>query len=112
VALFDEKMIENKTIKTLTEKKIYLAAALIYYVYFNLQDSKILESILWNNDNSTFEPHQLKVQIGDYKYNIGGYSAYTTMQEVREIDGEKNVVIRYNLDSNENYMFQNVTNVF
>ncbi|TNK93847.1 ABC transporter permease, partial [Mycoplasmopsis pullorum] len=25
VALFDEKMIENKTIKTLTEKKIYLA---------------------------------------------------------------------------------------
>ncbi|WP_027121189.1 ABC transporter permease [Mycoplasma leonicaptivi] len=105
--LFNENSLNNRTIKTLSEKKLYFATALLYYAYFNFNDSKILDAILYNPRTQAFDPHSVEVKIDEGTYRIGGYSSFETKQEV--ID--KKIKIRYDLNPSENYMFQTLDQV-
>ncbi|VEU70780.1 ABC transporter permease [Mycoplasmopsis glycophila] len=111
--VFNPNSIENKIIKTDTEKKIYLATALIYYLYFAQNNSILMESILLNdNQQNGYAPQQFSFQINNHQYLIGGYSSYIPVQEVKNIDGEDKIIIRYNLHQSDNYLFQKTKEVY
>ncbi|WP_051617780.1 hypothetical protein [Mycoplasmopsis iners] len=119
ITVFDSSAIESKKIKTIIEKKVYLATALIYSIYFNSFGSNLLDAILLNEKDitssvktNTFNPQQFNIQINENNYLIGGYSSYTPIQEVREIDGNNKIIIRYNLHESDNYLFQNIDQVY
>ncbi|VEU75629.1 ABC-type transport system involved in multi-copper enzyme maturation, permease component [Mycoplasmopsis maculosa] len=111
--LFNEQSLKNKTIKSEQELKIYLASALIYYLYFNNQDSFLLKSLLKNDDETLdYTPSKIQLTFGENTYFVGGYSSYETKQEVKEINGENKVIIRYQLNESDNFMFQAVNEVY
>ncbi|WP_129724688.1 ABC-2 transporter permease [Mycoplasmopsis gallopavonis] len=113
VTAFNPIAIENKQIKTTTEKKIYLATAMLYYAYFSFNNSQIVQAILINPDlEKNYEQDKLTLLIGKFKYKIGGYSSYTPVQEVSTINDEQKVIIRYNLEESNNFLFQEVANVY
>ncbi|MCU4706701.1 ABC transporter permease [Mycoplasma sp. CSL7503-lung] len=111
--VLNSKSLQTKEIKNITEKKIYLSVAILYYAYFNFMNTKnqiIVDSILINPvDELEYTPSQLSLQIGDFKYSIGGYSQYTPKQEI----GDNNkIIIRYELTKSDNYLFQTSNEVF
>ncbi|KUH47496.1 ABC transporter permease [Mycoplasmopsis meleagridis] len=113
VTLFNPLSVENKTIKNELEKKLYLFTALIYYAYFNLNDQNITKALLANEDDKMyFSPSQFKINLGGFNYFIGGYSSYTPIQEVQGEGENKKVIIRYNLEENNNYLFTPVKDVY
>lgn len=73
--------IRQPQIKSIIEKKIYLATALIYYIYFHHQNSPILLTLLKNSDtNKNYAPSSYQVNIDGEIYLIGGYAGYETQQ--------------------------------
>ncbi|MBN4084697.1 ABC transporter permease [Mycoplasma sp. CSL10166] len=111
--VLNPKSLQTKEIKNITEKKIYLGIAILYYAYFNFmntENQQIVDSILINPvDELEYTPTQLTLQVGDFKYNIGGYSQYTPKQEI----GDNNkIIIRYELTKSDNYLFQTSNEVF
>ncbi|WP_426461532.1 hypothetical protein [Mycoplasma hafezii] len=113
VTVFNQTAIKNKLIKTDTEKKVYLATALLYHIYFNFNQTPLANAILLNEDISkSYTPSQFKIQINGLDYLIGGYSQYTPIQEVTTIDDSPKVIIRFNLTKSDNYVFQTLDTVY
>ncbi|UUM19388.1 ABC transporter permease [Mycoplasma sp. 1018B] len=113
VTIFNTNSISNKIIKTQIEKKIYLTVAMLYYIYFAQNNETLLEIIL-SNDNVNLEstPSVFKVKINNFNYYIGGFASYSAMQEVREKNNEKKIIIRYSLNKNDNYLFQPLDQIY
>ncbi|MGV2392607.1 UNVERIFIED_CONTAM: hypothetical protein O8I53_06355 [Campylobacter lari] len=119
LTLFDEQSLKDKKIKNLTELKIYLITAILYYLYFTDNSSDLLKAVLINDsndeklvkfDSNVFNPSKIEVTLGEQIYYIGGYASYEAKQEVN--DETKNVIIRYDLIPSDNYVFQTVDNVY
>lgn len=121
--LFKE-IINPREIKNQTEKKIYLITTMLYYLYFNHQDSVILDKILKNdNEQNGYAPQKIKVFVDGHNYFIGGYKNYAVTQYPKEVtekdSGEgvvrerkiKTIVYRYELEDSDNYLFQAVEEV-
>lgn len=129
---------DKKILKTPREKKIYLATALIYYAFLTYNDSKLVDAILFNVNQGNYNQTHYKVKIDGINYNIGGYRSYVPRQEVKsesEINKFKNdnsnkpnsnnennnssntnqrkkvIVIRYDLNKSDNYLFQPLNNL-
>ncbi|MDQ0513936.1 ABC-2 type transport system permease protein [Mycoplasmoides fastidiosum] len=100
---------DTNLIKNVTEKKIYLATALIYYLYFAQNDSGLLKNLLQNDDpNLAYTPQRFSLQISSNNYFIGGYSSYVPVQQVVD----QKVVSRYTLNESNNYLFQPVKEAY
>ncbi|WP_322961004.1 ABC transporter permease [Mycoplasmopsis cynos] len=117
--VLNSSSLNNKKIKTLTEKKIYLATAFIYYLYFTFNDSYIVDALLYNLATENEDPHSYSVKIDGFQYNIGGYASYTPKQEIQTVNDtksdnnkERRVIIRYNLQPSNNYLFQPLEEVY
>ncbi|WP_406614512.1 hypothetical protein ACJA23_01180 [Mycoplasma corogypsi] len=108
VTVLDPNAIKNKIIKSETEKKLYLTVALMYYVYFRYQDSRLLGAILFNETKKDRSPSQLTIFLDNFNYNIGGFSSFAAKQQV--IDNK--VAIRYELQASDNYLFQTTDNIY
>lgn len=107
--VLDENAIKNNKIKNLTEKKVYLAVGLLYYLYFAHNDSFLTKALLSNEDPLEKDnPSKIVLEIDGYKYEIGGYSSFTAKQEVKN----DKVVIRYELEPSDNYLFQKVNELY
>ncbi|WBP84324.1 ABC transporter permease [Mycoplasmopsis edwardii] len=111
--------LESKKIKTLSEKKIYLATAFIYYIYLTYNNSYLTDALLFNVANQNEDPHSYNILIDDFRYNIGGYGSYTAKQEIQVIPSERDedksdrkVIIRYDLQKSDNYLFQPLDQVW
>ncbi|QKT05127.1 ABC transporter permease [Mycoplasma sp. OR1901] len=111
--VLNPRSLQNKDIQNITDKKVYIASSLLYYAYFNFMNTsnqKIIDSILSNNfEELKYTPSQISVRIGEFKYNIGGYSQYTPKQEVND---ENKIIIRYELTKSDNYLFQATDEVY
>lgn len=94
----DINKVENQV-----QKKVYLATALIYWLYFNKQNSEILDSFLQNEKNN-FDPGSIFVKIDQQNYQIGGFSSFSAEQRVVE----NKVIKRFNLTKSNNFLFQPV----
>lgn len=109
IAIFDPFALKERKISSLTEKKVYLASAFLYYLYFSNNDSKLLRATLKNERiRDAYEPSIFKIQIGEFNYQIGGYASYEKIQKVQD----QKVVIRYNLKPSNNFLFQKVKEVY
>ncbi|MCV3743839.1 ABC transporter permease [Ureaplasma sp. ES3154-GEN] len=95
------------------QKKVYLITSMIYWIYFNKQDSDILDYLLKNNNpNLEYTPSQIEVTIDGYVYYIGGYESYSLTQHSKENkQGLRTIVHRYELNRSKNFVFQNVSEV-
>ncbi|WP_027333279.1 ABC-2 transporter permease [Mycoplasmoides gallisepticum] len=111
ITVLEDSSITNKIIKSNIERQIYLTVALVYYIYFNQNNDLLTTALLFNNkldDNSNnFTPKQLSFNYGAYTYHIGGYTNYSTKQEVQN----NKVIIRYDLKQSNNFVFQPVTQI-
>ncbi|CAC13370.1 unknown; predicted coding region [Mycoplasmopsis pulmonis] len=97
--------IDLQKIKNLTEKKVLIGVSLIYYLYFNYQNSPLLKTLLENdNPNLKYTPQQIQLLINNEKYNIGGYSSFVQVQQAVN----NKIIFRYNLEKSNNYLFQTV----
>ncbi|QNM93829.1 ABC transporter permease [Mycoplasma sp. Pen4] len=108
VSVLRSDAFENKIIASEQERQIYLVTALIYYLYFTFNDSKIQDAILID-ENSLYEqdnyaPSQFTFRFGEYNYNIGGYASYHVKQQV--VDNK--VKMRFDLVKSDNYLFSTV----
>lgn len=121
--LFKE-IINPREIKNQTEKRIYLITTMLYYLYFNHQNSIIVDKILRNdNEQLGYAPQKIKVFVDGYNYFIGGYKNFAVTQYPKEITekdkGEgvervrkiRTIVYRYELEDSDNYLFQAVEEV-
>ncbi|TPE57570.1 ABC transporter permease [[Mycoplasma] falconis] len=108
--LFDIYAEKNGTIKSPEERKIYLAITLIYFEYFKNNESNLIKSLLKvDTDKNTYAANPINIKIGQYQYQIGGYSSYNTKTEVRN----DKVVVRYELEeSKNNFLFQTSDQVY
>ncbi|MHA0306157.1 ABC transporter permease [Mesomycoplasma ovipneumoniae] len=97
----DITQIENQV-----QKKIYLATSLIYWLYFNKQNSFVLNNLL-KNDKNTFDPAPFFVKIDQQNYQIGGFSSFSAEQ--RLVDNR--VIKRFNLAKSNNFLFQPVLQI-
>ncbi|MGY6172434.1 hypothetical protein ACW95P_03770 [Candidatus Mycoplasma pogonae] len=102
-------IIDTHQITNLTEKQIYIITALAYYLYFSTENQELLQTLL-KNDNSELEytPSSLVVKLGEYNYNIGGFSSYSQIQKIIN----NKIVTRFQLQSNDNFLFQNIKDVY
>ncbi|WP_215741403.1 ABC transporter permease [Mesomycoplasma hyorhinis] len=119
--IHDEKtaVLKNKInieeVQSITEKKIYIATSLIYYLFFNNPRSQILDTLL-KNELQNYDPETFKIKINDQIYNIGGYASYTPQSKIvqRPTDStpnspkEEKIVYRYDLTPSDNFLFQPV----
>ncbi|SYV90867.1 Uncharacterised protein, partial [Mesomycoplasma hyorhinis] len=119
--IHDEKtaVLKNKInieeVQSITEKKIYIATSLIYYLFFNDPRSQILDTLL-KNELQNYDPETFKIKINDQIYNIGGYASYTPQSKIvqRPTDSttnspkEEKIVYRYDLTPSDNFLFQPV----
>ncbi|WP_230861158.1 ABC transporter permease [Mycoplasma sp. 'Moose RK'] len=96
-----QKNVHSSKIANETQRKIYLAAALIYWIYFNKQDEKILDALLKNEKNN-YDPAAFFVQIDKQNYQIGGFSSFNPEQRVVN----EKVINRFNLTKSNNFLFQ------
>ncbi|MCV3728227.1 ABC transporter permease [Ureaplasma miroungigenitalium] len=96
------------------QKKVYLITSLIYWIYFNKSDSDVLDYILKNDTPSLeYTPSQIQVNIDGYIYYIGGYESYLLTQHSKELpSGLRTIVHRYELSKSNNFLFQNVDEVY
>ncbi|MFV8471559.1 ABC transporter permease [Mycoplasma sp. SK341A] len=102
VTVLNDEAITKKIIKSKTEKEVYLLSAMLYYIYFNYNNTNLVNAMLYNKNTSDYSPRSYEFQIGGYSYSIGGYASYSTKQEVKD----NQVVIRYDLKKSNNYLFQ------
>ncbi|AMD81115.1 putative ABC transporter protein [Mycoplasmopsis canis PG 14] len=119
--VLNKASLENRKIKTVSEKKIYLATAFIYYLYFKYNDTFITDAILYNESTDNFDPHSYSIAIDNFRYRIGGFSKYVAKQQIEEekiTDSEGNeskerkVKIRYDIEPSSNYLFQPLDEVW
>ncbi|AWX69165.1 ABC transporter permease [[Mycoplasma] anseris] len=112
IALFDKNAVKNKNLSSEIERKIYLAVTLIYYLYFKQtadQNIDLLNKILINdNPKLEYQPSQIKIQVENYNYFIGGYEYFAPKQIIRN----DKVIIRYQLKSNDNYLFSTTNQLY
>ncbi|ENY69301.1 ABC transporter, permease protein [Metamycoplasma auris 15026] len=110
VTIFDKKAILDKKIATEFERKIYFAVGILYYIYFNYQNTTLLDAMLKKPIHSTFGNNQITLKVSGYNYKIGGYSSYDTDINVRPPKNGENknkVIKRYKLNqSDNNFLFQ------
>ncbi|MHA0261058.1 ABC transporter permease [Mesomycoplasma ovipneumoniae] len=97
----DIRQIENQV-----QKKIYLATSLIYWLYFNKQNSFVLDNLL-KNDKNNFDPAPFFVKVDQQNYQIGGFSSFSAEQ--RLVDNK--VIKRFNLAKSNNFLFQPVLQI-
>ncbi len=97
----DITQIENQV-----QRKIYLATSLIYWLYFNKQNSFVLDNLL-KNDKNNFDPAPFFVKIDQQNYQIGGFSSFSAEQ--RLVDNK--VIKRFNLAKSNNFLFQPVLQI-
>lgn len=110
--------IDIRQIQSLTEKKVYIATSLIYYLFFNNPDSKILDTLL-KNELGNYDPETFKIKINEQVYNIGGYASYASQSKIvkRPVDNQPNaqtedkVIYRYDLTPSQNFLFQPVVDI-
>ncbi|MBY7705771.1 hypothetical protein JIY74_37660, partial [Vibrio harveyi] len=67
--------LDTSKIKSNLEKNIYIATALIYYLFFNNNQSPIFNTLLKNEDGS-YKPEKFSISIDNQDYFIGGYTSY------------------------------------
>ncbi|AZG68560.1 ABC transporter permease [Mycoplasma struthionis] len=110
IAIFDDFAIKNELLQSETERKIYFAVALLYYLYFNDNNSQLFKSLIKvDTDKNTFAPKQISITVDNNKYFIGGFDSYETKQQVNN----NKVVIRYELTpSKNNFLFENVDEIY
>lgn len=113
--LIDEQTIlfksnlDTENIKNITEKKVYIATAIIYYLYFTYNDSTLLKTLLKNdNEKLAYNSSSIAITINNYNYLIGGYESFIPVQQV---DVDK-IIFRYELTKSNNYLFQPVREVY
>ncbi|AZZ65371.1 ABC transporter permease [Metamycoplasma phocicerebrale] len=131
VTIFNKNSIIEKKIQSEIERKIYIAVALLNYIYFNKQNSYIYESMIVNpNKINEYGNSQIVINFGGFKYLIGGFSSYDkkviTVQREKmdthgnvEKDGDgkpiliSKIVLRYDLTpSNSNFLFKATEDVY
>ncbi|XWT56009.1 ABC transporter permease [Mesomycoplasma hyorhinis] len=99
--------LDTSKIKSNLEKNIYIATALIYYLFFNNNQSPIFNTLLKNEDGS-YKPEKFSISIDNQDYFIGGYASYVAEQ--REINNK--TIYRYHLSDSNNFLFQPVEEVY
>ncbi|WP_348602551.1 ABC transporter permease [Mesomycoplasma hyopneumoniae] len=97
------KKLDIKKVENQVQKKIYLATALIYWLYFNRQNTEILDNFLKNEQNN-YDPGPIFIKIDKENYQIGGFSSFSSEQRVLE----NKVIKRFNLSKSNNFLFQPV----
>lgn len=116
LAVFDPHGVRDGRLQSETERKIYIATALLYFIYFKDNQGQVIKSLLKSeSDKTTYAPSQIEIKVDGYIYEIGGYESYEPKQQVQEnkITKNKQVVVRYELiPSNKNYLFQTVDDVY
>ncbi len=119
--ILNKDSLENGKIKTIIEKKIYLATAFIYYLYFKYNNTYIADAILYNEANNNFDPHSYSLLIDNFRYRIGGFSKYVAKQQIEEEEitdsegnkkKERKVKIRYDIEPSNNFLFQPLEEVW
>ncbi|TPR54715.1 ABC transporter permease [Metamycoplasma neophronis] len=110
IAVFDKYAVKNNKLASETERKIYLVSALLNYLYFAGNQGNLIKSLLKSpSDKNTYQASQIKIQVDNYKYLIGGFESYEAKSKVVN----DKVVIRYDLTpSNTNYLFQDIDSVY
>ncbi|QJR44198.1 ABC transporter permease [Mycoplasma miroungirhinis] len=110
LTLFNPFAIKEKKLQSEIERKIYFAVALLNFIYFNYQNTELYQATIKNiNTVDTFGDSQIKLNLFDHTYLIGGYESYEKISLVKD----KNVVIRYSLvNSDKNYLFVSDNQVF
>ncbi|MBN3534486.1 ABC transporter permease [Mycoplasma procyoni] len=105
-----KEVIDTQKIRNITEKKIYFATALIYFLYFNTEYNDLLKTLLKteNSINETYDPAKFDIKIDDKKYTLGGYSSYSAIQKT--VDNK--VIYRFSLENSNNFLFQSVDEVY
>lgn len=111
--VLNKDSLENRNIKTIIEKKIYIALGLIYYLYFTYNHTYIADAILFNTSTNNFDPHSINLDIEGFTYNLGGFSNYVAKQQIEEDENkQRKVVIRYEIEPSNNYVFQPVQEIW
>ncbi|WP_406616797.1 ABC transporter permease [Mycoplasmopsis adleri] len=114
IPVFDSNAVKNKLLSSEIERKLYFATGLMYYLYFNFNDSFMLKALLANDaDVNAFTPSIINIKIDKYIYQIGGISQYEPIQSLKTISNdEKRPITRFELyKDNNNHLFQTVDNV-
>ncbi|WFQ93078.1 ABC transporter permease [Mycoplasma feriruminatoris] len=117
LTIFDNRAIIDKKIESIYEQKLYLATSLMNYIYFNNQDSIILQALLKDvNKKDSYLDSQIKIKIFDHDYYIGGYDKYEKLifqKDNKETNKETKIKIRYKLDkSTTNYLFNSSPSLY
>lgn len=103
------KDIDVRHISNLTEKKVYFATTLIYFIYFNYNDTQLLDTLLFNENSNDYSPSQVEITIDGYDYFIGGYKDYSSQQFLKKTNNpnqKEKIINRYKLEKSNNYLFQ------
>ncbi|ENY68928.1 ABC transporter, permease protein [Mycoplasmopsis bovigenitalium 51080] len=109
ITIFNEFAVKEQKLQSEIERKIYFAASLMYYIYFNHQDTKLFKAMIKNTSiNNSYGNNQIKLTINGFVYKIGGFDSINKELYIKKGENGKNdkVIVRYNLtDSNNNYLF-------
>ncbi|CAT04714.1 ABC-type transport system involved in multi-copper enzyme maturation, permease component [Mesomycoplasma conjunctivae] len=100
-----QKKIDTKKVESDTQRKLYLAVSLIYWLFFNKPESPILDTLLKDSASQSYDPQQFDIKIQNQEYKIGGYSSYSAQQQVVN----NKVISRFNLTPSNNFVFQPVS---
>lgn len=103
-------------IKSKTEQQIYLAVSLIYYLYFNPHYTNLLKTLLVDHQNNLQYKTQLKINLNNKNYLIGGFKSYLLNQilpqenddGIDELKKDKKIRYKYSLEQGGNYLFDYV----
>ncbi|CAE77535.1 ABC transporter permease [Mycoplasma mycoides subsp. mycoides] len=105
----------DKKLESIYEKQLYLATSLMNYIYFNYQNSVLLQALFKdvNKKDSWHLDSQIKIKIFDHDYYIGGYHKYEKIIYEDKKEKETKIKIRYKLtDSKTNFLFNSSPSLF
>ncbi|CBW54600.1 ABC transporter, permease protein [Mycoplasma mycoides subsp. capri LC str. 95010] len=116
LTIFDSRAIIDKKLESIYEKQLYLATSLMNYIYFNYQNSILLQALLKDvNKKDSYLDSQIKIKVFDHDYYIGGYDKYEKIiyEDKKENSKETKIKIRYRLtESKTNFLFNSSPNLF
>ncbi|MBZ4212932.1 ABC transporter permease [Mycoplasma sp. U97] len=114
LTIFDENAIKHKKLQSEFERKIYFSVAILNYIYFNNNGSKLYEAMIKNPTNENqYGDYQININISGFNYRIGGFKKYDPEVITREENKKTKILTRYNLmPSDSNYLFQSTDELF
>ncbi|EDU06336.1 ABC transporter permease [Ureaplasma urealyticum] len=112
-----KKDVNKLLIKSKTERQIYLAISLIYYLYFSSNYTDLLNTLLFDQKNHLQYQTQFKINLNNKNYLIGGFKNYLVNQilpqetndAIDQSKKDKKIRYKYSLEQGGNYLFDYVT---